>query len=131
MERNKVSYDFDDTLSNGRVQAHALSMMDKGYEVWVVTSRLPNDRAPSSDWNNDLFFVCDRLGIPHDRVVFTSYAPKHEFFWDGKDNDFLFHLDDDIDEVNEINNMTNMKAFHFPYKNKKIQLEILNKLSKL
>lgn len=96
----KVAFDFDSTLSEGDVQHFVKQLKD--FEVWVVTSRLPDDKAPNDNWNNDLWWVCNHLDIPKDRVVFTSYSSKHEFFW-GKD--FVFHLDDDIEEVEMINKL--------------------------
>jgi len=132
----KVSYDFDDTLSNGMVQHHAKLMKKKGYELFIVTSRLSDEEimrrrnVSETNWNNDLYFVAKHLEIPKTNLVFCSYGPKYEFFWDGND-DFLFHLDDDLDEVDGINKMTDMMAFHFPFGNKKAQLEVLNKLQKI
>lgn len=103
----KVSFDFDDTLDRGDVQAIA-KQLSQQYELWIVTSRVPDEKAPSDNWNNDLWFVCKQLNIPKDRVVFTSYESKHEFFWDRED--FLFHLDDDPDELHMITATCNVVA---------------------
>lgn len=94
----RVSFDFDDTLSHGNVQAFAKWCKKQDCEVWVVTARLPDDKAPSENWNDDLWWVVKHLGLNKDHVVFTSYTSKHEFFWADDKQDFLFHLDDDPDE---------------------------------
>lgn len=136
MNKKKVSFDFDDTLSSGRVQHHARKMKRNGCELWIVTSRLSDEEVcrrrdlEETNWNNDLFFVAKQLNIPKERIVFCSFSPKYEFFWEGND-DFVFHLDDDMDEVDGINKFTDMDAFHFPFGNSKAQLEVLNKLQKL
>lgn len=94
----KVSFDFDDTLSEGYIQSFAKWCKDQGCELWVVTARVPDDKAPSPNWNLDLWYVTKQLDIPKERVIFTSYTSKHEFFWADEHQDFLFHLDDDRDE---------------------------------
>lgn len=101
--KKRVSFDFDSTLSEGYVQAFAKWCVKRGCEVWVVTSRLPDHKAPADNWNNDLWFVCNQLNVPKERVVFTSYTSKHEFFWSDHNGDFLFHLDDDEDEIKMLN----------------------------
>lgn len=98
----KVSFDFDSTLDRGDVQ-HLAKQLVKVCDVWIVTSRVSDDTAPSDTWNNDLWWVCDHVGISRDNVIFTCYSSKHEFFWT---KDFLFHLDDDPDELHMIGAMT-------------------------
>lgn len=103
MNRKRVSFDFDDTLSEGYVQSFAKWCIEQDCEVWVVTARVGDDYLKKHNlpmnWNVDLWeVVIDRLGIPKERVIFTSYTSKHEFFWSDDNQDFLFHLDDDPDE---------------------------------
>lgn len=96
----RVSFDFDSTLDRGDVQFFVKAIKKRyNADVWIVTSRVSDDRAPTSTWNNDLWFVCRMCNIPRENVVFTSYSSKHEFFWADENKDFLFHLDDDDDEI--------------------------------
>jgi hypothetical protein len=102
----KVSFDYDGTLFLTSVEEYAKELVQRGIEVWVVTSRVgdddtENDFQPwkSPNWNEDLWESCDRIGIPKERVKFTSFKDKIEFL-EGKD--FLFHLDDDLYELTAI-----------------------------
>jgi hypothetical protein len=99
----KVSFDYDGTLQFPHVEKFAKELVDKGFEVWVVTSRVSddnllktfhNDEPPK--WNKDLWDSCERIGIPKDRVKFTSYVDKIEFL---KGKNYVFHLDDDEYEL--------------------------------
>ena len=103
----KVSFDFDGTLDRPVVQEYASELILKGFEVWIVTSRLSDEQAPSPNWNKDLWLIAEQLNIPKERIHFTCYTDKSEFF---KDKDFLFHLDDDFIEVNLINKHTKTKG---------------------
>lgn len=98
----KVSFDFDGTLSRHDVQAWAKEFIKKGFEVWIVTSR-------SKDaWNNsDLYEIANELGIPLERIIFTEFEFKYNFFV-GKD--FIFHLDDDWIELKEIDIKTTVRG---------------------
>lgn len=106
----KVSFDFDDTLDREDVQHIARQILTgTDIDVWVVTARLPDKKAPLDNWNEDLWFVCQNLGIPKSNVIFTSYSSKHEFFWE---KHFLFHLDDDPEELRMIEAMTDTIAIN-------------------
>lgn len=104
--KGKLSFDFDGTLSEDRVEEFAKQLINDGYEVWIVTSRpsdddLTNTFQPWSkpNWNRDIWDTCERLNIPKEHVKFTSYVDKIEFL---KGKGFIFHLDDDVDELMEI-----------------------------
>ena len=106
----KVSFDFDDTLSKRRAQSFAKALIARGVEVWIVTSRYSDLRRGGWDqkgYNDDLWEVADRLGIPSNRVVFTDQKPKADFFLG---SDFVWHLDDDPVELEEINEQTSVPA---------------------
>lgn len=107
----KVSFDFDSTLDRVVVQDYAKSLINKGYEVWICTSRYDYHNVPNKNWskdsNKDLFLVADSLGIPRERIKFMNMEEKHTFI---KGMDFLFHLDDDWIEINWINKYTETKG---------------------
>lgn len=108
-----VSFDFDFTLSLRIVQDFASSLIHRGYDLWVVTSRFPDDSEPkykiNGRWapidNSDLFKVTDRLGIKRRQIIFTSHQLKSEVI-NEMGLEFAFHLDDDWVELNHINKET-------------------------
>ena len=59
----KVSFDFDDTLSTARGYGLALHEKFLGAELYIISAR--RDKAP-------MLKVADKLGIPHDRVFATG-----------------------------------------------------------
>lgn len=101
MDGIKVSFDFDGTLEQKPVQEYASELMERGVDVWIVTSRFGNDKLYRKFFmtstnvdltNSDLFEVAERIGIPKEKIHFTNMGDKWNFF---KDKDFLWHLDDD------------------------------------
>lgn len=98
----KVSFDFDSTLSRKDVQLFAKELVDKGIDVWIVTSRCATEPALKKGWywvekqNQELYDVAEQVGIPRDKIVFTEHIDKIVFL---KDKNFLFHLDDDSYEL--------------------------------
>jgi hypothetical protein len=100
-----ISLDFDSTLSRLDVQKFAIELKNKGIITWIVTSRQSTKIAleKGHHWvekqNEELFKIAEKCEIPKERIIFTEHAPKIEFL---KDKNFLFHLDDDIDELLDI-----------------------------
>ena len=91
----KVSFDYDGTLALPAVEEFAKELVDQGYDVWVVTSRVGDDNLDKSfqpwkspDWNRDLWDTCLNVGIPKSKVVFTSFVDKIEFL---KGKNYIFH----------------------------------------
>jgi hypothetical protein len=104
----KVSFDFDSTLSITKIEEFAKELVDRGFEVWIVTTRKDNNNAPSPNWNDDLFDTALRCGIPTNNIHFTNMKDKWEFL---KDKGFLFHIDDNWVELKLIQkHIPNTKA---------------------
>ena len=101
----KVSFDFDSTLDKKTVQDFAHSLILKGHDVWICTSRTSPEQSKALGWNDDLFLVSDKLGIPRSKIIFTNYEDKSDHL-NGKD--FVWHLDDDWIELNQINSKTDV-----------------------
>ena len=106
--KEKVSFDFDFTLSRKDVQIFAKELVKEGHEVWIVTSRYSNERAKEFndlrwlrvfEWNKDLFKIADECGIKKEHIKFTNMESKSVFL---KNKGFVFHLDDDDIELMEI-----------------------------
>lgn len=110
----KVSFDFDSTLSRPYIQKYAKELLEKGFEVWIVTSRTEDPPVwiiggnKIKQTNDDLFNIAEKIGIQRDNIIFTEYNPKSEFF--KNNNDFIFHLDDDSIELDFINKETKVKG---------------------
>lgn len=93
----KVSFDFDDTLEHEDVQKYAKELIDKGIEVWIVTTRWEDPTKYSFPaTNDDLFEVAKKLGIPKEHIHFNNMKYKGPFL-NGKE--FVWHLDDNPEEV--------------------------------
>jgi len=98
----KVSFDFDSTLTEKDVFNYATELVNRGIEVWIVTSRFSREEyiknfnrmldLSGNPVNADLFNIANHIGIPKDRIHFTNMQDKYNFFI-GKD--FIFHVDDD------------------------------------
>lgn len=102
MQKNIVSFDFDSTLSRKDVQEYAKQLIERGIDVWVVTSRydeLHKHRYPHNPTNDDLWEVVDELNIPRWKVRFTCMESKSLYLLY---TDVIWHLDDDSVELAEI-----------------------------
>ena len=97
--------DFDHTMTRKDFRSIAEHLISQGYEVWIVTSRCDTEFANSKGWhwvdksNHKLLRVADDIGINHKHIIFTNFINKIIFL---EGNDFVFHLDDDVDELIEI-----------------------------
>ena len=89
----KISFDFDGTLALSYVQEYAKTLIKKGIDVHIVTSRVSD----IPEWNDDLFKVADNLGIKKENIHFTEGNPKVNFFINN--SEFIWHLDDDYSEI--------------------------------
>lgn len=103
----KISFDFDYTLERDHIKEYAKELIQRGFDVWVVTSRYSDDMLKECDWlegcNKKLWHIVNELKIKKENVVFTNYQDKWNYF---ENKDFLFHLDDLEREVIYINTKT-------------------------
>lgn len=115
----RVSFDFDGTLESEYIQDYARELIERGIEVWVVTSRFGDDDKYKRFYhtstnvdltNKDLREITNELGIPESRLIFTNMADKYEFF--EKNQDFLWHIDDDWIENDLINKNTKVEGIN-------------------
>ena len=105
----KISFDYDNTLSRNDLQEYAKELVQRGFELWIVTSRFDSvDKYTPlmvETWgiknllkeHKELFKVADDIGIAREHIIFMNMQPKKEFFKDNRD--FIFHIDDDIVEL--------------------------------
>lgn len=110
---NKVSFDWDGTLSENDVQNLAAFLKYLNFDVHIVTSRYDEKTAAEKFGENrfsnqPIFDFAKELTIPLKNIIFTNMEDKAKFF--KKNNDFIFHLDDDEIEVYMINQSTTVKG---------------------
>jgi hypothetical protein len=103
---DKVCFDFDGTLDKKGVQDYAVSLIHRGIDIWICTSRKSPENAPIG-WNDDLFLVSDNLGIDRSKIIFTNTDNKWSYI---KDKGFIWHLYDFFTDINLINQHTNIKG---------------------
>lgn len=107
----QVSFDFDNTLSRESIQKYAKELIDRGLEVWIVTSRYDEENLYKYNnpmWDHtDLYKVADKLEIPSNRIQFMNMIDKYNFFLN---KDFIWHLDDDASELSMINSFTKTRG---------------------
>lgn len=126
MENKKiVAFDFDSTLDIPSIEEYAKLLIEKGIEVWIVTSRYDSvekytpkqvrsygktKKKLLKQWE-DLFIIAERLGIPKEHIVFTNMELKWTYFINHPE--FIWHLDDLWSEALEINERTKVKGIHW------------------
>ena len=90
----KVSFDYDDTLSTARGYGLALHEKFLGAELYIISAR--NDKA-------GMLATADKLGIPHDRVFATgSNKAKLQKI---KDLNIRRHFDNNKEVIKELGNV--------------------------
>lgn len=128
---NKITFDFDGTLSKVDVQDYAKSLILKGFKVFIVTARyneLMKHKWSIKPCNEILFKVADKIGIPHNRIIFCNMEDKSKFL-DG--SGALFHLDDDVFTIEDINENSDVVCIDVTKKDWKKQCDaIINQKSK-
>jgi hypothetical protein len=94
----KISFDFDSTLSKVGVQKFCFDLIQKGYDVWITTSRVKQFNG-AIHYHDDLTLVATSMGIPENKIHFTNAEFKSSYL---AINDFTVHIDDDFFELKEI-----------------------------
>lgn len=91
--QERISFDFDGTLSTPQGKSLAKRFISKGYMVYIVTARAPR-------LSKAVYEVADELGIPHSRVKLTgSNSAKIDFI---VSNRIRKHYDNNADVINEL-----------------------------
>lgn len=91
---NKVSFDYDDTLSTSRGKELAKKEMDAGNTIYIISAR--HDAG-------GMYSIADDLGIPHSRIYATgSNKAKVEKV---KELGINKHYDNNADVIKELGNV--------------------------
>ena len=102
-DSNKVSFDFDDTLSTARGQEIAKRVIAEGKQIYIITRRQHTASA-------EVYKVADELGIPHSKVYFTDGEYKWKTI---KRLGIGTHYDNNSKEIDLIKSNTDTKAIKF------------------
>ncbi len=97
-----ITFDFDDTLSTQPVQQYAKKLIEQGYNVMIVTSRIEDKLKhlhPFSKSNADLYSVAKKLGISKENIKFTNRQSKSLKLPSYKSS---VHLENDTKELMDI-----------------------------
>ena len=100
LDMNKVSFDFDDTLTQERWQNKAMQLKEEGKTVYIVTRRQEKD-------SEAVYAVAEKIGIPRSRVYFTNGKLKWETI---KRLGIGTHYDNNEDEIKAIRENTDATA---------------------
>ena len=94
-----ISIDFDGTLSLPEVQSYVKTLIDRGFNIMVLTTR------HEKYLNQDLIKITKKLGI--NKIVYTNGEDKH-YYMDGVD----LHLDNDDRELRLISRYTDTEVIN-------------------
>jgi hypothetical protein len=135
----RVSFDFDDTLTEPGVAQYAAKLVDRGVDVWIVTARLTDELVkqkygkeiggrvyiPPFAGNQDLYKLANEIGISQSNIKFTNLSGKGEWF--KKHPNFEWHLEDSPKQIFDIENVSNVNVINVLRRDWKEQCEELLK----
>lgn len=99
----RVSFDYDDTLSTQKGKDLAQELINEGLIVYIITRR-------SHLLGSPVYQTAKDIGIPSNRVYFTDGKLK----WDiVKRLNISKHYDNNQNEINKINELTDAEGILF------------------
>ncbi len=103
VDNNRVSIDYDDTLSTDKGKELAKRLISEGKDVYIITRR-------HKLMGSVVYNTAKDLGIPADRVYFTEGKLK----WATIDRlKISTHYDNNQNEIDKINEMTDSRGILF------------------
>ena len=102
MEKIKISFDFDDTLSLEKIQNIVRKLNKNEIDIFILTSRFGNMQRmkyKNLKSNEDIYLLASDLGIPPHRISFTNQSPKWMVL---NESGIQIHIDDDEREIHNI-----------------------------
>jgi len=94
-----ISFDYDGTLSEPKVQAIAEDCILNDNNVYIITKRSPTD-------SKEVFDTAMKLGIKKSNIIFTNGEPKWSYLIDCNIDT---HYDDMQDEIEQMKQKTSTK----------------------
>lgn len=86
---SRICMDFDNTLTEQEVREYAENLIERGFNLWILTARLEKDL-------DEVYEMAKILGVNKEHVIFTDLQYKYTFL---DEIDPIFMLDDDWIEV--------------------------------
>lgn len=110
-DKNKISFDYDDTLEEENIQEIALRFIAEGKEVYIITRRQETD-------SKDVYEDAEELGIRKDRIIFTNGKMKWETI---KRLNIGIHYDNNPEEIRLIQENTDAEGRLVNYEEEKAE----------
>lgn len=107
----KLSIDYDNCLSEKRIQELAKLLIARGHEVYILTSRFDAVRRlkfTDLKSNEDLYAVAEEVGIKPYRIAFTNQGKK--WIW-LLETGIKIHIDDDRSVIKDLAYYDNVEGF--------------------
>ena len=98
----RISLDYNNCLSQPKVQELAKQLIAQGHEVFILTSRFDSIRRlkfPDLASNEDLYQTAEEVGIKPYRIAFTNQQKK--WIW-LLDTGIKIHIDDDLTVLKDL-----------------------------
>lgn len=108
----KISIDYDNCLSQPRIQELAKRLIAMGHEVFILTSRFDAVRRlkfPDLHSNEDLYKIAEEVGIKPFRIAFTNQQKK--WIW-LLETGVKIHIDDDIAVIRDLAYYETVQGFN-------------------
>lgn len=99
----KVSFDFDDTLTTERGQSLAKRFITQGKAVYIITRRQESD-------SKEVYALADKLGIERSKIYFTNGKLKWQTV---KRLGIDIHYDNNQNEIDKIDENTKAVGIKF------------------
>jgi hypothetical protein len=100
----KISFDYDETLSTDAGKELAKKKITEGYDVYIITARM------ESGDNTSLFNIAKELGINKSNIYFTNHKDKWETI---KRLGITIHYDNSQEQIDKINQNTEARGIKF------------------
>lgn len=107
----KISIDYDNCLTQPRIQELAKLLIARGHEVYILTSRFDSVRRlkfPELKTNEDLYDIAKEVGIKPFRIAFTNQQKK--WIWLLETN-IKIHIDDDLAVIRDLAHYGTLQGF--------------------
>ena len=107
----RISIDYDNCLSQPKVQELAKQLIAQGHEIFILTSRFDSIRRlkfPDLASNEDLYHIAEEVGIKPYRIAFTNQQKK--WIW-LLETGIKLHIDDDLSVIRDLSHYQLVEGF--------------------
>ena len=107
----RISIDYDNCLSQPKVQELAKQLIAQGHEIFILTSRFDSIRRlkfPDLASNEDLYKIAEEVGIKPYRTAFTNQQKK--WIW-LLETGIKLHIDDDLTVIRDLSHYQLVEGF--------------------